>query len=234
MIRIGIADLAVEINNKYEYIKTLSEDYLTDELPDFCVEASEEDFELEAKMADFQYPREYLESIIVYRKIAERLPDYGAFVFHGVAVEADGGAYIFTAPSGVGKTTHVRLWLREFSDVGIINGDKPIVRFVGDQARVYGTPWRGKEGYGVNKNAHLLAVCFVGRSPKNSTAPLSVDEASVRFFRQVYMPEGRAALAKTLALAGEVLKKVGRVRLDCNMLPEAAHISREALKNVIK
>ena len=38
-----------------------------------------------------------------------RMPVYDTFLFHGSAIAVDGAAYIFTAKSGTGKSTHARL-----------------------------------------------------------------------------------------------------------------------------
>ena len=234
MIKISIASLIVEIDNKYEYIEKLTLDYRCEGEADFSVSADEADFLSEEKTAADGCPRPYLESIIIHRKIAERLPEYDAFVFHGAVMATSDGAYILTAPSGTGKTTHLRLWLSEFDDVKVINGDKPIIRIIGDKPIVFGTPWRGKEGYGTNSSAPLRAITFLERGKENRTEPISVEAASLLFFRQVYMPEEQAALVKTMSVAKEVIGRVSRLRLECNMLPDAARISRAALEKLIK
>ena len=42
---------------------------------------------------------EYLETLAVYRKICDRMPERDTFLFHCSAVAVDGKAYLFTAPS---------------------------------------------------------------------------------------------------------------------------------------
>ena len=174
MIKISIASLVVEIENKYEYIKTQSREYITNAAADFTVRADEEDFEREEQNcgSEARFSRDYLESIIIYRKIAEELPKYNAFVFHGAAMYDGRGAYVLTAPSGTGKTTHMRLWLDLYPDVSVLNGDKPIIRLEGGVPYVYGTPWQGKENYGKNAKAELLAIAFLSRGSWFLQAPL--------------------------------------------------------------
>ena len=42
-------------------------------------------------------------------------------------ISFDGQGIAFAAPSGTGKTTHIKLWQRLYGDrVEIINGDKPL------------------------------------------------------------------------------------------------------------
>ena len=65
-------------------------------------------------------------------------------------LELDGKAYVFTAKSGVGKTTHTKLWVEYFEGIAsYINGDKPIIRCKDFVWYAYGTPWMGKEKFEV-------------------------------------------------------------------------------------
>lgn len=70
-------------------------------------------------------------------------------------------AYLFIAPSGTGKTTHINLWKKHINDLVIINGDKPIIRLINNEPIIYGTPWMGKERYGCNSKAKLKAVVIL-------------------------------------------------------------------------
>ncbi len=232
MITIKIAGLAIGINNKYGFIEKLAADYLTDEPPVFTVEATEEQIRAEAGVLDIKFPDGYLESIVVYRNIAELLPSYDAFVFHGAILNYEGEAYAFTAKSGVGKTTHTRLWLQEFGDkVHYLNGDKPIIRFIDGVPYACGTPWRGKEGYGVNEIAPLRAIAFLERGVQNSAAPIPAESVVTRLVTQMYMPRGNASGAiLSMRLADRITKTVRLVGLKCNMDPSAAHVSLGAMK----
>lgn len=42
--------------------------------------------------------------------IVTAVPSSGGFYLHSSAVELDGRAYLFSGKSGVGKSTHTRLW----------------------------------------------------------------------------------------------------------------------------
>lgn len=128
----------------------------------------------------------YLETLAVFRKIAEAAPAHQRLVFHGATITFQDRAYIFTAPSGTGKTTHIRLWKQEYGDrVDIINGDKPILRVTPDAGIVaYGTPWAGKERWQRNTSAPVAGICIVTRatdaqttSTRQSETPMSSGQA---------------------------------------------------------
>ena len=60
-------------------------------------------------------------------------------VLHAVVVSYGGKGYMFIAPSGTGKSTHARLWLKHIEGTELVNDDFPVVR--GNM--VYGSPWGG-------------------------------------------------------------------------------------------
>ena len=71
--------------------------------------------------------------------VEELQPDRDTFPMYGAVISRKGNVYMFTAPSGTGKSTHISLW-RKYLGEGVqsINGDKQF-RFVSDtEVRAYG------------------------------------------------------------------------------------------------
>ena len=229
MINIKIADIVVGIDNRHRHIEWLARDYITDEAAEFTVSATDDDLVKEASMSDIKYSDGYLESVVVYRKIAERLPMYDACVFHGAVLSLDGKGYAFTARSGVGKTTHTRLWLQQFGERAYyINGDKPIIRFIDGVPMVYGTPWMGKESYGRNTSCPLVGIAFLARGVENTANPASADEVSSLLVSQVYIPKNAHTAIRALSLCDRILERVRLIRLNCNMDISAARVAASA------
>ena len=107
---------------------------------------------------------------------------YDAFLMHAHAavVSVEGRGIAFLARSGGGKSTRVCLWKRAFGDrLTIINGDKPMLRFVDNALYVFGTPWNGKEGRGMNGSAPLHALCFLEKSEEVSVSLLKDENVSL-------------------------------------------------------
>ena len=222
MLTIKVADIPIGIDNKYRHIEWLAKDYLTDEEPHFTVSASPEELVREQSFSEEVFSDGYLESTVVYRKIAERLGEYDAFVFHGAVLEVDGSAYAFTARSGVGKTTHPRLWLQLFGDrARYVNGDKPIIRFIDGKPYAFGTPWRGKEAYGTNTSSPLVGIAFVERGAENKAEAADPDVYSTSLLSQMYIPRRAGAAQKVLSMCARLIESVQLVRLECNMDPDA-------------
>lgn len=227
MFTIQIADLAVEIHNRYSYVEELCREYKVEGKPiAFSVSATEEEIDEELKIAEGKFPPSYAEATCVHRKIARCLAEYDAFLLHSAVISCDGEGYAFAARSGVGKSTHVGLWLKNFSDrVHVVNGDKPILRKVDGKFRVYGTPWNGKERLGENVSCAMKALCFLERGETNRISRVSAEEALVRLFSQVYLPEDADASAKTLDLLGDFIRDTEFYLLHCNMEDEAALVA---------
>ena len=230
MFSIEIADIVIGIDNKYDYTEKLAHFYKTEKKPLFTVSASDEDIEKEGLNFEGRFSKGYFESLVIYRNIASELYKYDAFVFHGAVLNLDGKAYVFTAKSGVGKTTHTRLWLKHFGDrVHYLNGDKPIIRFFDGIPYACGTPWQGKENYGTNERAPIEAIAFLSRAENNSAEKAELDESVIRLVTQMFVPKSPLAAAHTLGLADKFLSSVRLVDLRCNMDSEAAVISHAAM-----
>lgn len=225
MIRIKIADLVVGLDNRYEYTENLCREFLCDEEPLFTVSASDGEIEKERSMYKSEFPDGYLESVVLYRNIAERLPLYDAFVFHGALLRLDGCAYAFTARSGVGKTTHTRFWTKKFDGAEYINGDKPVIRFIDGVPYAFGTPWKGKEGYGSNISAPIKSIAFLERAKDNSAVTVFPDEVTMKLISQIYLPKSKDTASLALSLADRLLNTTKLVSLKCNLDPSAADVA---------
>lgn len=232
--RIQLASIPIEIHTLYDSL-VHTQDYETDEAPAFSVLITEEDIldeqrksYREALYEGLPYPGyspAELENTAVYRKIAMELPKYDALVFHGSAVAVGDKAFLFTAKSGTGKTTHTDLWLKNIEGSFVVNGDKPILRLMDGKAYVCGTPWMGKEGFGCNKTVPLSAVCFVNRSADNRIEQTDFAALFPRLLGQSYRPPDPELMRKTTALLMKFGQCVDFYELFCNMDAEAALVA---------
>lgn len=224
MFKIKMAGLTIQINNHTKFVQYLCKDYITDEDPvDFTVSVTKEEILEQWGEMDLDCAPGYYEYLCAYRNIAMQLPAYGAFLIHGAAVAVDGKAYLFLAKSGVGKTTHVGLWLETFGDrAQVVNGDKPILRRFGDQWYVCGTPWQGKEEWGTNAMVPLKALCFLERGQNNEISLLCEEQIIDRIFHQLLLPRDGAMVTEFFSLLEDMLGKLPCYLLRCNMEREAA------------
>ncbi len=235
------ADKNIEIRSVFPETRNLCAAYRVNGLPDFTVTTTQSDIEREREKSvrenafegvpSQQFSGEYLETLAVYRKIAEKLPEYGTFLFHGSAVAVDGEAYVFTAKSGTGKSTHTRLWRKLLGERAVmVNDDKPLIHISDDGAIVYGTPWDGKHRLSSNIAVPLKAVCILERAEENHITPITRSEALPMLIQQSYRPSDPVALAKTLKWIDRLARSVKLYRLGCNMDIRAAELSFNTMK----
>ena len=115
---IKLADKVIQIKSIYSESKEFCRDYLVEnEFPDFSIAITQDDLLLEEQQSLEQgYSLSYLETLALLRKISDVFPTYNRFLMHGASISYHNNAYLFTAPSGTGKSTHSRLWKERFGD----------------------------------------------------------------------------------------------------------------------
>ena len=222
MVRIELADIPIQMNNRFPELEWLCREYVTDEVPKIVLSVTQKEIEEErAKQADI-FTDGYLETICLYRKLALEMLKCDVFLMHASVIEVDGEGYAFLAHSGTGKTTQTRLWLEYFGNrARVVNGDKPLIRVMphGDGWKfvAYGTPWCGKEGMGCNASVPLKAVFLLERATEPSCEPAAEEYAVDRIFRQLLMPERADQMERLLALTDRLMETVPGYCLRCDM-----------------
>ena len=159
-----------------------------------------------------------------------QLINFGGILLHSSAVVVDGRAYLFTAPCGTGKSTHAALYLREFGERAyILNDDKPAVRFEDGAFYAYGTPWSGKNDISRNARAPIAGICIINRAEKNEISRIGGKAAIVGIYSQTIRPQSAKYMDRVLSTIERLIENVPIWSLSCNMEPEAARISYEAM-----
>lgn len=153
---------------------------------------------------------------------------HGGVMLHASCLSYRGGAVCFSAPPGVGKSTHTEKWVRLFG-AEILNDDKPALRRTGDGWFAYGTPWSGKHDLSANQSAPLKAVCFLFRGEETVLEPLSPAQALPLFLSQTVFRLSRENMERLLPLADRLLREVPVWKLTCTIGDEAAYAVRNAL-----
>ena len=205
-----IANINIKINPRSQYLTTLLKDYETDENDfDFTVTVTENDIINEKEIAP-NFPDFLYESSATLRKISKEIfNNYNGVLFHSVAIEYRGKAYIFTAKSGTGKTTHIMLWKKCLGDkVKIINGDKPFIRFINDKSIVFGCPWQGKE---------------------NSVETLPKEKSLFPLLNACDFPKNSIGKIKAMDFIEKLTKNIPVFLLKCNMDDDACYTALSAI-----
>lgn len=230
MFVIRMAELNIGIDNKYDYIENFCSHYIVNsDKTDFTVSAS--DFEIESERAVPENPVGYLEALAIYRKIADKIIEYDGFLFHAAVLDFCGEGIAFLAKSGVGKSTHIKLWKSLFGNKAlVVNGDKPIVRKIDGVFYAYGTPWAGKEGWQANTKTELKKICFLKRATENKTEKIEKEGSLNLLLGQIYIKKDKSLyLSELLDLVGELINSAEFYRVECNTDLSAAKIAYKGM-----
>ena len=223
-----IADVVFDAEFNYSYTADLCKNYIYEgnEPSAFFIKVTHQEIANEvADNEEVNYP-EYLESLAVYRRFLKHLLSLDGIVVHSSAIAVDDKAYLFTAPSGTGKSTHASLWRKMLKDKAVIvNDDKPVIRLIDGEFYVYGTPWNGKHSLDTNCKVKIKAICELERGEINTISRLSKLEILPLLLKQTLRPNTESDFDKLLRLLQELIEKVDFYRLKCNKDISSAELS---------
>lgn len=92
-------------------------------------------------------------------------------ILHASFIEYKGRAILFTAPSGVGKSTQAELWSR-LRAAAIINGDRAALRWENGGFYAYGLPFAGSSKARRNTRLPLAAVVCLDQAAQTEIGVL--------------------------------------------------------------
>lgn len=228
MFLIKMAEYVFQVDNRYAYVEQLCRDYLTSEPAQIYISVSEEEI-LQENRDGGNWSEGYLEALAIYRKICELVLEEDIILFHCSALEIDGKAYLFTAPSGTGKSTHTRLWRETFGDrVTMINDDKPLLKISDKEICAFGTPYGGKDGLQTNTQAPVAGIVILHQSSVNTMVRLTAEEAYPVLLNQTYRRNDMQGMIKTMDLV-HTLCRLPVYSLGCTISKEAAMLACKTL-----
>ena len=159
---------------------------------------------------------------------------HDGMMLHSSCVEKDGYAYLFSAKSGTGKSTHTHLWLKNLEGTRIINDDKPALILENGEWYACGTPFSGKTDENVDVKVPIRALVFLHRSEKNEVKRMPTVQAIGMLLSQTIRPSSKEFAEKMLDLADKLLTKVPVFSLGCNMDDDAAIVAYNEIERLIK
>lgn len=216
--------------NIYRYIGFFKDGKALD--PEFAMAAFSKD---EPGIIRVSIPKDRdvpMKASLIYRTLCleQTLSREGGVIFHSAFIEKDGRAILFTAPSGVGKSTQAELW-RKYRGATIINGDCSVIKKHNGEVRAFSLPFSGTSGICKNGDFPLRAVVYLTQAPENRVTRLSGMQAFKALYEgaklSAWDKDDGALSAETIgAFAGEIPV----FRLDC--VPDESAVI--ALENALK
>ncbi len=230
-----IAGLKTEFEPRYDVLRERAKGYEAD------FDSSETDIKIAVeeeflKRKREQYPQLSTanhEYFWVGNAFNVKLLDYNGIMLHSSCVEKDGYAYLFSADSGTGKSTHTHLWTKNLPGTRIINDDKPVLIKENDVWCAHGTPFSGKTDENCNVKVPIRAIVFIKRGEENKVSKIPISEAIKLLFKQTIRSVDAQRAMKSLELVDSILRSVPVFSLECNMDDDAAFVSYNGIERLI-
>lgn len=200
--------------------------YLTTSLnnPDISIELTMEKLE-EIKKRYNHLNLEEIEYIFLGQLFYRHILKYNGILLHSSCVVKDNQAYLFSAPSGTGKSTHTNLWLEEFKDAYILNDDKPAIIFKDNTLYAAGTPFSGKHDISKNLLVPIKGICFIERSLNNWIKEISSKQAIFEILNQTERIPYENDMTLILSHIENIVKNTKIYKMGCNISIDAVYTS---------
>lgn len=229
-MKINTAGLIVELEPKYDLLKSRIENYICDDgkTPDILIKLSEQ-FYIDRQKENPHLSLAECEYIWTASYFYGELTRFCGMMLHASCVEYEGKAYLFSAPSGTGKSTHTHLWLKYLPGARIINDDKPALRIIDSRVYAFGTPWSGKTDENINIGVPVGGIAFLSRG-ENKIERVPGAAVLKAFMDQTVRPVSRELVSALFDVTDTVLSTVPVYKFSCDMSEDAVKTALEGMR----
>lgn len=134
-------------------------------------------------------------------------------LLHAAGVMTMLGGWVFTGPSGAGKSTMSDFFAARGASV--LSDERIIIRKIGGEFMIFGTPWPGAGRLAKNLQAPLTAFhCIAHGQGVHTMRRMNPHAVSPFVLPQSFLPHwDRTAMDRTLETLGELIDQVGAFQL---------------------
>lgn len=152
-------------------------------------------------------------------------------ILHSSVVLHNGSAVLFSAPSGVGKSTHAALWEQRFG-AELLNGDRCVIEQTDSGFTAHGSPYSGSSEVCKRKCAPIKGIFLLRQAPENRAEPLSASAAFRRLFPQTVVNLWNPEQVQTVTdLLAALTAKLQVYDLACRPDIAAAELAEQILNS---
>ncbi len=153
------------------------------------------------------------------------------FILHSAVLLHNSRAVLFSAMSGVGKSTHAALWEKNFGS-HICNGDLALLTMEEGEVVAYGMPWCGTSESCENGRWPLSTIVLLSRDKDNFIKELAYDEKVIHILNRLVSPNWtESQLDDMLTFVNDIAGPIDVFRLYCNMEDEAAKVCKKRVES---
>lgn len=209
------------IMNTYQYVKEchLSKDGAK------CIL-----YHLDLQPADYKTAKEEVFHTIrfVFLYVAAQ---HDMFIIHSASILYKNKAWLFSASSGTGKSTHTSLW-KNLYHTPCINGDLNLLAITKNHVEVRGIPWCGTSGISDNKTYPLGGIILLKQHPTDKIQPLTPAEKILYTMQRFISPAwSKEMVQKNRNAACFISKHAMITRLLCTKESSSAQLIHAEIDN---
>ena len=161
--------------------------------------------------------------------LERRQIDLDGLILHCAYICHDGGAILFSAPSGTGKSTQASLWER-YRGAETVNGDRGLLQKIGGRWHARGWPVCGSSGICENRDLPIRAIVMLSQAPEDRAARLTPMKAFSQLYSQVTVNRwNRGSSLRAMELLEDLIGSVPVYHLACTMEETAVEALEQAL-----
>ena len=155
-----------------------------------------------------------------------RAQGLGMYVIHSASILHNGNAWLFSALSGTGKSTHTNIWHKLYG-TPFLNGDLNLLAFDEGRPVVKGIPWCGTSGICTTEMYPLGGIFLLARNQNNYIEEMEPGAGVLGIQMRFISPKWNAKqAADSIDFARHIVEAAKVARLHCNMEDEAAEVCR--------
>lgn len=161
--------------------------------------------------------------------LERRLLPRDGLVLHCACLQYDKEAILFTAPSGIGKSTQASLW-EKYKNGKIINGDRILLLHQHNTWNAHGWPVCGSSEICHNTSLSIRAIILLSQEQKNTLSKVTNMEAFTGLYSQITV-NGWDSLSAghVMDLIEQLIRSIPVYHLGCTISKEAVELLAEEL-----
>lgn len=162
----------------------------------------------------------------LYLYLAEKNDIYA---IHSASILYKGKAWLFSGPSGTGKSTHANLW-KALYQTPVLNGDLNLLAFENGMPVIHGLPWCGTSRISDVHTYPLGGILLLRQDKTDFIEDLSMDEKALLLMQRLISPIwNEQQLDCCLRFSEKLMRKCYVARLHCTKEDSAARTMKHAI-----
>ena len=153
----------------------------------------------------------------------------GKYALHSASILYKEKVWLFSGPSGTGKSTHTNLW-QNCENVPIINGDLNLIELVEECAVVHGMPWCGTSQISNTGMYPLGGIILLKQHDDNMVIELQKHEKSLKVMQRLISPSWtKTQMLQNVEFAEQLIENIYVGELYCTKEPESVRVIKDKI-----